>query len=95
MFIELVLTNTSLELRALKLKLKYFQVAGKDDETGEPLVQREDDKPESVRNRLEVFQANTEPVLEFYRKMNICQDFHGTESKKIWPHVESYLKSIL
>ena len=84
-----------MELRARKLKLKYFQVAGKDDETGEPLVQREDDKPESVRNRLEVFQANTEPVLEFYRKMNICQDFHGTESKKIWPHVETYLKSIL
>ena len=41
------------------------------------------------------FQANTEPVLEYYRKMNICQDFHGTESKKIWPHVETYLKTIL
>ena len=41
-----------------KLKLKYFQEAGKDDETGEPLVQREDDKPESVRNRLEVFQVD-------------------------------------
>merc|ERR1719284_397033 len=69
--------------------------AGKDDETGEDLVQRDDDKPESVRNRLEVFQQNTEPVLEFYRKMGICQDFHGTESKKIWPHVDTYLKSIL
>ena len=45
------------------------QVEGKDDETGEPLVQREDDKPESVRNRLEVFRANTEPVLEFDRKI--------------------------
>jgi len=71
------------------------KVPGKDDETGEDLVQREDDKPESVRNRLEVFQASTEPVLEFYRKQGILQDFHGTESKKIWPHVESYLKSII
>jgi len=71
------------------------KVPGKDDETGEDLVQREDDKPESVRNRLEVFQASTEPVLEFYRKMGILQDFHGTESKKIWPHVEKYLKSIM
>merc|ERR1712241_1028711 len=71
------------------------KVEGKDDETGEPLVQRDDDKPESVRNRLEVFQNNTEPVLEYYRKMGICQDFHGTESKKIWPHVDTYLKSIL
>ena len=77
------------------LTMKYFQVVGVDDETGEPPVQREDDKPESVRNRLEVFQANTEPVLEFYREMNICQDFQGTESKKIWLHVETYLKSIL
>merc|ERR1711860_208838 len=31
------------------------KVAGKDDETGEDLIQRDDDKPESVRNRLEVF----------------------------------------
>merc|ERR1711983_733703 len=71
------------------------KVEGKDDETGEPLVQRDDDKPESVRNRLEVFQNVTEPVLDFYRKMGICQDFHGTESKKIYPNVDTYLKSIL
>ena len=45
------------------------KVGGHDDETGEPLVQRDDDKPESVRNRLEVFQNVTEPVLEYYRKM--------------------------
>ena len=32
-------------------------MAGKDDETGEDLIQRDDDKPESVRNRLEVFKA--------------------------------------
>merc|ERR1719481_703692 len=43
------------------------KVDGKDDETGEDLVQRDDDKPESVRNRLEIFQQSTEPVLEFYR----------------------------
>jgi len=81
--------------RVYNLVFNPPKVAGKDDETGEDLVQRDDDKPESVRNRLEVFQQNTEPVLEFYRKMGICQDFHGTESKKIWPHVETYLKSIL
>ena len=81
--------------RVYNLVFNPPKVEGKDDETGEPLVQRDDDKPESVRNRLEVFQNNTEPVLEFYRKMGICQDFHGTESKKIWPHVDTYLKSIL
>jgi len=70
------------------------KVAGKDDDTGEDLIQREDDKPESVRNRLEVFSKNTKPVLDFYREMGILKDFHGTESKKIWPHVETHLKEI-
>jgi len=71
------------------------KVPGKDDETGEDLIQRDDDKPESVLNRLQVFSSSTKPVLEFYRGMGICQDFHGTESKKIWPHVEAYLKKII
>ena len=61
---------------------------------GEDLIQREDDKPESVRNRLEVFSKNTKPVLDFYREMGILKDFHGTESKKIWPHVDKHLKDI-
>ena len=60
------------------------KVGGHDDETGEPLVQRDDDKPESVRNRLEVFQNVTEPVLEYYRKMGICQDFQGTDQSSIY-----------
>ena len=73
----------------------HYKVPGKDDETGEDLIQREDDKPESVLNRLEIFSSTTKPVLEFYSSMGICKDFKGTESKKIWPHVEAYLKSII
>ena len=71
------------------------KVSGKDDITGEDLIQRDDDKPESVRNRLEVFKANTEPVLAYYRAKGILRDFHGTESKKIWPHVEAFLKDVV
>lgn len=40
---------------------------GLDDETGEPLIQRDDDKPETVRARLETYQKLTQPVLDFYR----------------------------
>jgi len=80
--------------RVYNLLFSPPKVAGKDDETGEDLIQRDDDKPESVRNRLEVFKANTEPVLEYYRAQGILKDFKGTESKKIWPHVEAYLKSL-
>lgn len=37
-----------------------------DDETGEPLVQREDDNPETVKDRLEVYSNQTLPLIEFY-----------------------------
>ena len=37
-----------------------------DDLTGEPLVQREDDKPETVKKRLDVYQEETKPLSEFY-----------------------------
>jgi nucleoside-triphosphate--adenylate kinase len=40
-------------------------------------------------------QANTEPVLAYYRAKGILRDFHGTESKKIWPHVEAFLKDVV
>jgi adenylate kinase len=41
---------------------------GKDDVTGEPLIQRDDDKEETVRKRLEVYHAQTEPLIGYYRK---------------------------
>lgn len=41
---------------------------GLDDETGEPLVQREDDKPEAIIHRLDVYLAQTEPLIAFYKK---------------------------
>ena len=37
-----------------------------DDETGEPLIQREDDKPETVKDRLEVYRIQTLPLIDFY-----------------------------
>ncbi len=42
---------------------------GKDDATGEPLIQREDDKEATVRKRLEVYHAQTNPLVNFYRKL--------------------------
>lgn len=40
----------------------------RDDETGEPLMQREDDKEETVKKRLDVYVAQTEPLVEYYKK---------------------------
>lgn len=42
------------------------KVEGKDDVTGEPLIQRDDDKEETVKKRLEVYHAQTEPLVKFY-----------------------------
>ena len=39
-----------------------------DDETGEPLIQREDDKPETVKDRLQVYSNQTSPLIKFYSK---------------------------
>jgi adenylate kinase len=41
---------------------------GKDDVTGEPLVQRDDDKEQTVRQRLEVYRKQTRPLIEHYKK---------------------------
>jgi adenylate kinase len=40
---------------------------GKDDKTGEPLIQRDDDKEETVRKRLDVYHAQTEPLVGYYK----------------------------
>lgn len=43
--------------------------AGLDDVTGEPLIQREDDKEETVRKRLSVYHEQTKPLVNFYKAM--------------------------
>jgi len=44
------------------------RVAGHDDATGEPLVQRDDDREEIVRKRLEVYHAQTKPLVDYYSR---------------------------
>jgi adenylate kinase len=53
--------------RTYHVKFNPPQVAGKDDLTGEPLVQRDDDKEETVRKRLDVYSAQTRPLVDYYR----------------------------
>lgn len=44
------------------------KVDSQDDVTGEPLIQRDDDKEETVRKRLEVYHEQTEPLIDYYSK---------------------------
>ncbi len=52
--------------RTYHLRYNPPQVAGKDDLTGEELIQRDDDQEETVRKRLEVYNAQTRPLVEYY-----------------------------
>jgi adenylate kinase len=52
--------------RTYHIKFNPPKVAGKDDVTGDPLIQRDDDKEETVRKRLQVYDAQTRPLVEYY-----------------------------
>ena len=52
--------------RTYHVKFNPPRVEGKDDVTGEPLVQRDDDREETVKKRLDVYQAQTRPLVDFY-----------------------------
>ncbi|MGZ8251641.1 MAG: adenylate kinase [Methylophilaceae bacterium] len=52
--------------RTYHVKFNPPKVAGKDDVTGEDLVQRDDDKEEVVKNRLDVYHSQTKPLVKYY-----------------------------
>lgn len=55
--------------RVYHVKYSPPKTEGKDDETGEPLVQRDDDKEETVRERLRVYRDQTAPLVDFYQAL--------------------------
>ena len=56
--------------RSYHTKNKPPKVEGKDDITGEPLMQRKDDNAETLKSRLGAFHAQTQPVIDYYAKQN-------------------------
>ena len=54
--------------RSYHVKFNPPKVEGKDDLTGEPLIQRDDDKEETVRKRLDVYQKQTRPLVDYYSR---------------------------
>lgn len=55
--------------RVYHVKYNPPKADGLDDETGETLIQRDDDREETVRKRLSVYQDQTQPLVEFYRTL--------------------------
>ena len=59
------------------------KVEGIDDVTGEPLVQRDDDKEETVKKRLEIYHAQTKPLVDFYGKWAAEGDAKAPKVRKV------------
>ncbi len=59
--------------RTYHVKFNPPKVAGKDDVTGEELIQREDDKEETVRHRLSIYHSQTKPLVDFYQKLSAAE----------------------
>jgi adenylate kinase len=69
--------------RTYHLKYNPPKVANKDDVTGEPLIQREDDKEDTVRKRLEVYQNQTRPLVAYYSAWAQSGDASAPRYRKI------------
>jgi adenylate kinase len=69
--------------RTYHVKYNPPKVAGKDDVTGEPLIQRDDDKEETVRKRLDVYHSQTKPLIEYYSKWAATGDVKAPKCRKI------------
>ena len=69
--------------RTYHIRFNPPKLAGKDDVTGEDLIQRDDDQEETVRKRLQVYHSQTEPLLEYYRAWAATGDPRAPKCRRI------------
>jgi adenylate kinase len=62
------------------------------DQDGSRLVQRDDDKPETIRKRLEVYHEQTEPLIDWYEERGLLRRFDGTRTPE---EVNSHIRATL
>ena len=63
--------------RSYHLEYNPPEIAGKDDLTGEPLIQRADDNEEVVQSRLNIYHEQTEPLVKYYEKKGVLVSIDG------------------
>jgi adenylate kinase len=69
--------------RTYHVKFNSPKVAGKDDITGDDLIQRADDEEATVRNRLQVYKDQTQPLVEYYSKWAATGSTEAPRYRKI------------
>jgi len=69
--------------RSYHIKFNPPKVEGKDDVTGEALIQRDDDQEETVKKRLQIYHSQTKPLIEFYSSWFASGDARAPRCRKI------------
>ena len=69
--------------RTYHVKFNPPRAEGRDDQTGEPLVQRDDDREETVRKRLDVYRAQTRPLVDYYGRWAASADAKAPKYHRI------------
>ena len=81
--------------RSYNIEFNPPKIEGKDDITGEKLVQREDDKEEIVQSRLNTYHELTEPLVRYYQKQGILRAIDGTGSpENIFTEIKQTLNKV-
>ena len=71
------------------------KIVDRDDVTGEPLVQREDDTELAVRTRLKVYHQETEPVIQWYKNRLSANQFHTIEGVGTVESIQEKILAVL
>lgn len=69
--------------RTYNVKFNPPKVPGRDDLTGEDLIQRDDDKEETVKKRLEVYHTQTHPLVDYYARWEATGDEQAPRFRKL------------
>ena len=81
--------------RSYNIEFNPPKIEGRDDITGEKLVQREDDKEEIVQSRLNTYHELTEPLVRYYQKQGILKAIDGTGSpENIYAEIKQTLNEV-
>jgi adenylate kinase len=65
------------------------------DQDGSRLIQREDDKEETIRRRLEVYHAQTAPLIDYYEERGVLRRFDGTRAaREVHDHIRATLATL-
>jgi adenylate kinase len=68
---------------------------GRCDVDGSPLIQREDDKPETIRKRLDVYHRQTAPLVQYYEERSLLRRFDGTRSPtEVHDHIRATVATL-